>query len=192
MPLPDFFTIRDNNYAFPSEHARAIDIFRDIIARDRGTSGDNDGRKKMRSVRELSYIYHMEDPRSPFQDYRRETRKKKIMKTVFANDQGWEPDELIDRACDFYAELCETKYTKLLKSCFKAADSMMDFLEHVDLGERDNNNKPVHKITDITRALKEVDEVVESLYSTEEKVKSLVSRASGKTRGDIKKTPFNG
>lgn len=139
--------------------------------------------RKEKFFQQLSYLWFMTDPRSSYSyilDY--DERSKAIIEQE-GLPEDFRPSEFLIEAMRIYSKLTITPSQKLLNSTLKAADTVSKFLENPDiLTEEDSSGKPKYKVGDITKALKDVEGIVNSLQSLQKKVDSEVAE-SGKARG---------
>lgn len=178
-----------NHMAYPSDYARTIQAFKDLITRDRGSKDDSQGRKKYQAAREFAYIYFMEDPSSPYYSLPKEEKKAKIISQVFPEE--WEPDDKVKKAQEVYRNSVESISVRLLRSAYKSIHELRDYFETVDLQERDDNGKPIHKAKDVIKSLSDLGSVVEGLEKLEERVKAEKKDKDNQIRGGVELNPFN-
>jgi hypothetical protein len=179
----------NNHFAYPSAYARTIPAFRDLITRDRGSKGDSQGRKKLQAARELAYIYFMENPKSQYMALPEDKREERVINAVFP--EPWKPDKAVQKAREVYRQSVDTIAVKLLKSSYKAVHQLRDYFENLDLSERDDNNKPVHKATDVMKSLADLGRVVDGLEKLEERVRAESKSDEGNIRGGVEINAFN-
>jgi len=89
-------------------------------------------------------------------------------------------------AMEKYKELQRTPSMSLLDAAQRTVHNLTDYLESVDLNERDKNNRPVYKPSDVTSALKAIGGIVDSLRVVTETVQKEISE-SGSLRGQRRK-----
>lgn len=93
------------------------------------------------------------------------------------------PNEMLKEAMEVYRKMTITPTQKLLESSLIAADTVSKFLRNPDiLTEEDDKGKPKHTVSEITKALKDVEGIINSLQSQQKKVEQELEE-SGKTRG---------
>ena len=143
---------------------------------------DRSGQKE-KFFQQLSYLWFMTDPRSSYSyilDY--DERHKAIVEQE-GLPEDFKPSEMLIEAMRIYAKITTTPSQKMLISALKAADTVSKFLEDPNiLTEEDANHRPKYKVGDITKALKDVEGIVNSLQSLQKKVDQEVLDA-GKARG---------
>ena len=106
MNIEELFDIGDNELPVLKPIARTIKIFRDIIEEDRGSKGDNDGRKKLMAIKQIAYIYFNISKRH-YQNYSDETRERAILRKLGFPDD-YVPTATMKRA---YKELKDDTQT---------------------------------------------------------------------------------
>lgn len=174
--------------------ARLVKDFNNIIVRDKGSKGDNDGRKKLIATKELAFIHFITYPNSEFvTSYPEDMRMPAIRKHLGLPD-GWKPDALIDLGIMTYRELTFTPSSdslveareslfsanKLIKMMRKRLESKLQELDSQLTGvteeeaekkmqnDLDRTVKDFEKIIDIS---KKMPETLDTIYKLEERVK---------------------
>tara|TARA_R110000787_G_scaffold87151_2_gene185770 strand:- start:1268 stop:1855 length:588 start_codon:yes stop_codon:yes gene_type:complete len=174
------FTIT-NTTVVPVAEAYMISPFKEILARDSSA-------KKVVALQEFAYIEFMSSLKksNPFAGYNSDVKEEKVVEKVF-NGENYTPDKLVLEGIDFIYSL-QTKhspvYSLYLKSR-KAVEGVKDFFDNVDVNERDDRGKPIHKAADILRSVNEVPKTLATLKDLEAKIQSEDLSIS-KNRGEVK------
>jgi hypothetical protein len=71
--------------------AKTIDVFDDIIVRDKGSKGDAQGRKKARAIAEISYCYLMEKYGTIFFNWEESRRHNEVVRRLKVDIQEDDP-----------------------------------------------------------------------------------------------------
>ena len=143
---------------------------------------DRSGQKE-KFFQQLSYLWFMTDPRSSYSYILDYGERHKAIVEQEGLPADFKPSELLVEAMKIYEKLTITPSQKLLNSALKAADTVSRFLEDPNiLTDEDNNGKPKYQVASITKALKDVEGIVNSLQNLQKKVDSEVLE-SGKARG---------
>ena len=174
----ELFQITNQN-AFPSPHALLIEPFKTIWEEDETPN-------KGEAVKIFTYIELVCSPKksNPFVGYSEEDRPAKVREEVWKDPNFKHPkfQQIIQGVLTYKKLLHESSATyELFNSAMNAADKLRKFLNEVDLQERTNGGTAVYKPGDLTRALKEVPEVIKSLSALKDKVHTELEEAS-KTR----------
>ena len=139
--------------------------------------------QKEKFFQQLSYLWFMTDPRSSYSYILDYGERHKAIVEQEGLPADFKPSELLVEAMKIYEKLTITPSQKLLNSALKAADTVSRFLEDPNiLTDEDNNGKPKYQVASITKALKDVEGIVNSLQNLQKKVDSEVLE-SGKARG---------
>lgn len=174
------FTIK-NLAVVPEPEVYMISPFKEILARDKS-------KKKVVALQELAYIEFMSSLKksNPFAGYNDGEREDAVIKAVF-NGENYNPDKLVLEGIKFISELQTTHspvYSLYLKSK-KAVEGIKRFFDEVDVNERDDRGKPIHKATDVLRSINEVPKTLATLKDLEKKIQAEDLSVS-KNRGEIK------
>ena len=140
--------------------------------------------RKEQFWRQMSYMYFMVSPASSYSyildlDERAETV---IQQEGLPKD--FKPSDMLKEAMEIYKRLTITPSQKLLESSLIAANTVSKFLKNPDiLNEEDGKGKPKHSLSEITKALKDVEGIIDSLQSQQKKVEQELEDQGGKARG---------
>ena len=152
-----------------SPEALLIPQFKKIWDRDKSED-------KLTAYRELSYIYFISDFKSP---YRVSLTKDKLYLSVakdFMKNENYKPDSEILNAIEKYEQLQITPSMKLLTASVKTVHNLTDYLQGVDLTERDKNGRPIYKPSDVTSSLKAIGGIVESIAKVRANVEKEITQ----------------
>ena len=144
-------------------------------------------RNKDMAFKELSYIFFMEDLRSPFRNYTEEEKEDKVIEAVFSKE--WKPDERVQAAQEMYKELMQTRSMKLLRSAWHNLDDLSEFINNIDYNERDSNDKYINDISKVRSTIESLPKLVAALKKLEDEVKKEVEEG-GSLRGGREKGMF--
>lgn len=141
--------------------------------------------RKEQFWRQISFMYFMVSPASSYSyilDL--DERAAEIIKQE-GLPEDFRPSEMLREAMEIYRKLTITPSQKLLESSLIAADTVSKFLRDPNiLTGVDDKGKPKHTVSEITRALKDVEGIINSLQSQQKKVEQELQDGEGKARGN--------
>lgn len=177
----DLFIV-ENNRAFPSPHALLIQPFKEIWEADPTED-------KTHAIKVFSYIELVCSPKksNPFFGYSEEDRPAKVKKEVYG-DENYHTTDFMIKGVERYVELLNNASPtySLLNASLLAKDSLVAYLESVDLDERTRGGIAVTKPADVTKALKEVPDVAKSIETMRGKVQGeLLEDAKTRNQREI-------
>jgi hypothetical protein len=152
-----------NSKVIIAPEALMIPEFKNLWEKD--TSED-----KEKALKDLSYIYFTCDYKSPYLTSMGKERVRLAVAKDFMKDSSYKPTVEIEDAMHKYKSLQFTPSMKLLEASIATIYNLTDYLENVDLQERDKNGRPIYKPTDVTNSLKSIGGIVESLNKVREQV----------------------
>jgi hypothetical protein len=191
------------------EWISTIREFKKLITRDKGSEGDADGRKKLRAIREFTFIYHFCDYRSKFVNYSEQDKYVECLRNAEL------PVELdIEKDPDFlsaimrYKSLQEVPALKVLNelketlhSAHRVVKKLRDNLEvqltKIDLvpdnnDEEETSSRKKDPIVVLTNSLTAVMDIanripasIKAIEEQEEKVRKELGEEN-MVRGDAK------
>lgn len=160
----NLFEIENNSLVFAPQ-TLALKPFKDIWDKD-----DTDD--KSIAIGTLSFLYYMSDDRSDYQHILDEDQRAEEIMSVLdlPKDFKWNSKENI-RALHFYKKMCETTSTGLLNSTRNVIQKISNFLDNVDMDERDERtNKPIHDISKITASVEKIPKLIRALNQVEAEI----------------------
>lgn len=122
-----------------------IPEFANLFRRDKGSSGDSDGRKKAKARKELSFIYFFCDFGSPLRDWLPEEKEKEALYYSRLTESDLK-DEGLQQAIKKYIEL-QNKAARSMRTynaITKGLDKLDLYLESVDFTETDKKGELKH------------------------------------------------
>lgn len=159
------FYIRENK-VYPTDECLRVEEFKTLWDRD-------SSKLKNTAIKELSYIeflYSYLDT-NPYSEYEESEKEEKIILDLFGNKK-WKPDKEILLAVEKYIEFRDNASVSLrfYKSNVKAIEKLRTFLETVDFHDRTKGGAAVYKPGDISKALRESNDVLSSLQKLKERI----------------------
>lgn len=169
----------ENYEVRPTEEFFMIKPLRDLYTKYH----EKDWEKFMQYV---SFIYHYADPRSTYayivDD---DERMNEIIKQEGFPKSFKAPKEVWD-CIDVYKKRIETPALKLLKATLVMIDNLSQYMQNIDLDERDDKGKPVHTISTVTQAAKQVPQLAKDVSEAMKTVAKEIEE-SGRARGGNEK-----
>ena len=168
-----------NSKVIISPEALMIPEFKSLWEKD-------ESEDKEEALKELSYVYFTCDYKSPYLTSMGKDRVRLAVAKDFMKDSHYKPGLDIEEAIEKYKDLQVTPSMRLLEASIRTVYNLTNYLENVDLQERDKNNKPIYKPTDVTNSLKSIGGIVESLNKVQEQVEREQT-SKGTLRGQRQK-----
>lgn len=140
--------------------------------------------KKGAAMDVFHYIYHMYDPRSPYSGYADEDREASIRKNELKTKLRI--GKQVKLAIDDYRRLLDEAdpIFRLFKGAKHAVYKLETYFSEVD------PSKEGFKVSDLTRALKDIGDLIKSYTALEEQVVEKAAISSTKTRGSREINPY--
>lgn len=139
-----------------------------LLRRDKGSVGDSDGRKKLKSRKELAYIYFVSDFGSPIRDWLPEEKIKEAMYYAGLTENDLK-DEGLQEAIKKYQEL-QYKNARSLRSynaMKKGLDNLDTHMENVDFTLTDKKGELLHDPNKHAALIERMTSVYEKLRNFE-------------------------
>lgn len=175
----DLFEMK-NGYVFPSVHALMVQPFKGIWEND--TSDNHEY-----SIKVFTYIELMCSPKKSNIYYKYTDtliREKKVKGKIFGDEEFPTNTDMMLGTMEYLEQLKDDSISfGIFEDSIGAAEKLRKWLRNFDLNERTPNGAMVLKPADVTRALKEVPDVIKKLEEARKQVISDLSEA-GKTRNN--------
>jgi len=170
------FKLTEDGIVINKTEILTIPVFKEILRRDKGSHGDNDGRKKLQAFKEFAYIYQIADYTSkPNKDgsNNRERHEYAISKSGLLED--YRPDKVILEAIEIYREEDGNAARDAIKELLKTFNLSIGVFKNIRIGIETSINKEVITIElakqalDLNQMLIEQGEKIPALIRTLEK-----------------------
>lgn len=155
----------ENFQVLPTEEAMLVKPIRDLYNKDKSKTKES-------FMQQISYMFHMIDPRSSYYSIEDVDDKKAQIIEQEGLPKDFKPSEQLLKAMDIYEKLIITPSAKALKSMLIHLDKIRDFIEKVDLFATDDKGRPifsadrvaatVDKLPSITKKITEAQKMVEA------------------------------
>ena len=139
----------------------------------------------------LTIVYYTYDPRS---DYNYITNEEERLKEVCVSN-GLEVPKYTTKeleCIELYRQLTTTISSSLLKSTRIAIGKVQEFLENLDMYEKDEKGKPIFAINTVTSAIKQIPSLVKEVVEAEKLVSKEIEEAGRARGGNNKKLMEDG
>lgn len=182
-----------DNLPVPSEEALLIKEFKKLITRDRT-------RDKSLGLKELGFVYYYCSFDTRFDAYRTEEERVEAIKTVLGLKEDWEIDSDLKLALERFSDMMITESLVLVQKMKNGIKKMEDFIDDLDLTERNKSENYVFSAKDLQAVIKEMPNTIRALneaksivekelqdkFNTSTKTsKSLINRFTQDSTGEI-------
>lgn len=158
-----------------------INEFKALIETKRNISPtDKTGVNKERAFREFAYIYLFGDWESPYSQLPERDRHEASLQDSGLSDIEFDNPEF-RAACIKYDELQNSAISiRLLKSAMTSVETVIYYLSHVDVNERNPlDGKPIFKTKDLIAEIKGCKDLIVGLQELEHQVKKELEQDTG-------------
>lgn len=170
-----------------------ISEYRALMNLDRNKSKtDKTGTSREKAFREFIYIYLALDWESPYSDLPEQEKHAAALVDSELTEQEFE-DPLFRAACKKYDELQNSSISiRLLKSAMASVETLIFYLQHVDVNERNPlDGKPIYKTKDLIAEIKGCKDVIVGVRDLENQVKKELETETS-LRGNTEAGYFDG
>jgi len=141
---------------------------------------------KRKARKEFIYIYGMvsNEIDNIWKDYANLSKREKIIIDDLFNKETWVPDRLVTQALEKYkARYPKTPSEILLESAMKSMIKVKDFMDELDLNERDTQGRLIHNPKTILDTAKQSVKVYMDIKEVIDKIQSNKELNNDKLRG---------
>jgi len=181
----NLFELKNHKLTF-SPQALELAPFKVLWQRDKS-------KNKEKAIKELTYIWYMDDHRSDFFDIIDEEERSKEILSLIDLPNNWKADDKVNEARNFYRDRSDTISVKMLKNTMSLLEKVNTMLGNIDPNEtyRDaqGNIKHVYDLKKIVDVAKQIPSLIESFEKTVEQVKKE-DRKESTMRGSMTKSTF--
>lgn len=183
-----YFTVDKSTGSLDFSDSRILLIkeFKVLLDSTRNKSkSDPKGEIKERAQKEFTFMFLYLDWESPYFKYPEEDRQQAAFDDSGLTEEQMNDPEFIE-ACKKYNELQDKiQELRLLKGCMLTIESIIYYLEHIDVNERNpSDGKPIYKTKDVIMEIKNARELIKTVRDLEKEVKEGVSDESS-VRGGV-------
>lgn len=141
---------------------------------------DKTGKFKEKAQRELVFIYTYLDWQGPYAQYPEDDKFNAALNTSGLSKEDVE-DPTLQQALKKYDEMQNASLSiRLLKSAMRAIDTVIHYLDNIDVNERDLvTGKPIFKTKDLIAEIKGCKDLVMALEELENQVKKGLDKSGG-------------
>lgn len=170
----------ESGVLLPTDEVLMVEPFKTIWKKDKA-------RNKHNAINSFKYIEFMCSPSlaNPYKDLEEDEKEKSIIKEIFKGD--FKPTILEKQAIELYTHwLYDNSFSyKFLQATIKGAQELINFFDSVDLNDRTKSGNAIYKPADLTRALKDVEEIIKNLTNLEKRVFDEITQSKIKGNKDI-------
>lgn len=171
------FRMKDWNLTV-DEECWGLEPFKKILERDKS-------KEKETAFAEVLFVWYWADVKSDYLLMKEPERLEELKKDIPGLSKTWKKDKVVDEAIVLYKKLSRTILQDLYVKALDSAQAVGDYLQNTEklLYERDKADRPVTKISDITRGLKDVKIIMKDLKLAEKEVIKEIEDNEGKLKG---------
>jgi hypothetical protein len=153
------------------EWMQLIPEFKNLLAADKGSKGDADGRKKLKARKQFAYIYFMVDFKSPIFSWELSERHEEAIRYTDLTEMDVNLP-LVRRAYEEYQKLQykAARSLKTLENAYKALDSLDNYLGGIDFKEKDKQGKLLHNPKEVGSNISQLNKMFDELDKFEKRV----------------------
>lgn len=156
-----------------------IPEFAILVARDRGSVGDSQGRQKKRAIRELSFVYLMEDFLSPYRELNEYEKRVAVLKTLQLKET--DIDMAVEDAQMAYRELLYANAPSLrtLQIVRESREKLEDYFQEIDLNVTNARGDLIYNTTTYMNNIKQLPVMEEAINEYEKMVYAALLNETG-------------
>lgn len=140
--------------------------------------------------KQISYLWFMCDPRSPYMYLTDEASRSAEVKSQEGFDESFKPSGLLADAMSIYRRQSVTTQSLLLEDIRRGIDNVRTFFRTVDLTKtEEKTGRPLYQVSSVTNALKQAIDLTKMLAEAEREL-AKDFKAEDKQRGNAEKAVY--
>lgn len=141
-----------------------------LVARDRGSAGDSQGRQKKKATRELSFVYLMEDFLSPYRELNEYEKRVAVLKTLRMKET--DIDMAVEDAQMAYREMLYNNAPSLrtLQIVRNSREKLEDYFQEIDLNVTNARGDLIYNTTTYMNNIKQLPVMEDAIKEYEKMV----------------------
>ena len=184
------FEMNDNfELQLNKEWIMMIPEFAELVRRDRGSVGDSQGRRKLRAIRELSFVYLIQDFHSPYRELNDYDRRITALKECGLTEA--DIDEEVEAALEKYRYLLLTNAPMLetLEVVRSSREKLNAYFRDLDLTLTNMRGEPIFSSSTFIKNIRDLPAMESAIEEYEQFVYKAL-KGTGGVRGGHK-TGYN-
>lgn len=144
--------------------------FAALVTRDRGSVGDSQGRQKKKAIRELSFVYLMEDFLSPYRELNEYDKRVAVLKTLQMKET--DIDMAVEDAQMAYRDLLYANAPSLrtLQIVRDSREKLESYFQEIDLNATNARGELIYNTTTYINNIKQLPVMEDSIKEYEKMV----------------------
>ena len=191
----DFFEIDENDYTVKLNRVwmYLIPEFADILRRDKGSSGDKGGHRKMWARKRFAYIYFYIDFKSPIYKWEdsltNNLKRPEALRYTGLDKADIEQDYMVAAIkCYKQLQFKAARSLRTLEAVNMGLENLDNYFENIDFNKTDKMGKPMYSTKEYMSNIKELNRAYDELGAFEKRVMAELTKSGGirgsATKGD--------
>lgn len=154
-----------------------IKEFRELLDKDNSKNNE-------RAAKELSFVYYLHDPASPFADIEDEEQKIKECISEAGLEESFVPSELLNRIANIYCKYLNDSKLDKLNMVRTLANSIIKSLEGVDFTKTNSRTGSlIYKPKEILGSIESIKKTIEEMDKLERDLREAKIESNRKIKG---------
>lgn len=187
----ELFEINENDYTVKLNRPwiYLIPEFSDIMKRDKGSTGDKGGHRKLWARRRFAYIYFYVDFKSPIYSWEDGPRQEEALRYTGLDKDDIKQPYMV-AAIEVYKDLQlkAARSLRTLEAVNKGLSQLNSYFENIDFEKTDKQGKLLYSPTDYVKNISTLNKAYDELNAFEKRVMAELTKAGGirgtATKGD--------
>lgn len=170
-----------------------IPAFSNLVRADKGSTGDSEGRKKLKARKQLAYVYFMVDFRSPIYEYEKKQKHEEALRYTGLTTADTELSVVQDAIKEYdHLQKIQARSLRTLESAKLGMDALDDYMQNIDFKKTDKMGKLLNSPKEFVDNLKNLNKAYDEIEKFEKRVmqdlKETSSIRGSATLGDKERT----
>jgi hypothetical protein len=187
----DLFELDENDYTVKLNRVWLwlIPEFADILRKDKGSTGDKGGHRKLWARKRFAYIYFYIDFKSPIYSWEEDQKKEESLRYTGLDKDAIKQDYMV-AAILMYKELQikAARSLRTLEAVNTGLTALNEYFENIDFTKTDKQGKLLYSPTDYVKNISTLNKAYDELGAFERRVMAELTKSGGirgsATKGD--------
>lgn len=168
----ELFRINENyELELNKEWILMIPSFAAVLKGDKGSTGDSEGRKKVRAKKQLAYVYFMIDFKSPIENWEFGKRHLEALRYTDLKESDVSSKIMQEALAEYEKiQLESARSLRTLKAARKGVDAVDSYFENLDFNLKDRVGRLVHNPKDVPDNISKLNKMYDEMKKFEKRV----------------------
>lgn len=187
----ELFDLDENDYTVRLNRTwlYLIPEFSNILKKDKGSTGDKGGHRKLWARKRFAYIYFAIDFKSPIYSWDEKEKQAEALRYTSLDEKDIEQDYMKEAIATYrQLQFKASRSLRTLEAVNKGLSQLDNYFENIDFNKTDKMGKILYSATDYVKNISTLNKAYDELNAFEKRVMAELTKSGGirgsATKGD--------